>query len=389
MQNVDKTRFSFKSVTEDPILSRAIRFLFVPKRSLQKFGIGLALLMGLVANQVLAQATPAQIAGSDWEALTVTSPAVASDGHNLYAAWKDFNSNNIYFSYNYGFGWTSQQIVTTTTGTPQTAVAPALSYIQPGDQLVLGYADTGSGEINLLTWNGSSWNGPFTIAGAGWAAESKYAPAIIGGGDVGVAWVGLGEKNDIWYSVLTQSGGWSTQLEVKGSGWQAQSSAAPAALTTFNKNLVGGWIDALFWKGNSGDGIWDSMSPPNWAKQAAIQDCSPDTDAGPTAAQLQNVDEPAPATVLLVAWKKAESTTINYGVYPFFWYSGKYQCGQVAGSGWSASTNVAPAVANGLVSGPEGNTSGNIFAWTDAVTSRIFYVDPVAANFAGLAGFPE
>jgi len=106
-----------------------------------RLSISLALWMASFAGQGLAQSVPQQVAGSGWQALTGTAPAVTTDGTLEYVAWKGATSARIYFSVFNGTEWTTQKAVGGTGWTAESGASPALAD---------GTAAPGAGGLSLI-----------------------------------------------------------------------------------------------------------------------------------------------------------------------------------------------------------------------------------------------
>jgi hypothetical protein len=336
------------------------------KHSIGQFTIGLALSLISLASQGLAQSTPQQVKTSSWQLLTTASPAVASDGTNRYIAWMGLN-NKVYFAVFNGTSWIDHQIVGGSGWTAETSAAPALAYVS-GTAVWLAWKGVSGNDIWYSIWNGTSWSTQQTVSGSGWAAGTNSPPALVNFfGTVYVMWEGDGSTSSIWYSYYS-GGAWSAQETVSGSGWTAETNAAPSVIT----DALGDSYLLLFWKGKSGDSIWgtfgyiSSSFNPSWTTQGTESECSPSTNAGPAAVSFLNSG--GSGDDLAIFWKDSASNTISYSYASFS--SG---CGTVSGSGWSAATNVAPAVAtysDGTVA------TGSILAWKNASNDTVWFLDP-------------
>jgi len=328
-------------------------------------------------GKAAAQSTPQQISGSGWQALTTKAPAVASDGTNLYAAWRGQSGSGIWFSIYDGKAWSTQQVVGGSGWTAKTSAAPALQYAGEPGSVWLAWKGKGSdNRIWFSTWNGSSWSKQMAVAGTDpdWTAETTSAPTIGAYQTTPyVAWKGAGSDEDIWYSWLDDYEGvqsWITQATIGGSDWTAATSSAPS----FTYDASGDPI--AYWKGKTGSYVWSSTGElfyPACDTQAKVGYCGPDakSNAAPSATAFANPIRGYEWTNV-VFWKNSKSDQIFYN----------WTCGVVNGSTWSAATNVAPAAATFMGSG---YTRTAILAWKNATDNTIWYVDPL--TLPGLKDF--
>jgi hypothetical protein len=345
--------------------------------------IGLTLFLASLVPHGLAQSTPLQVAGSGWQALTTTSPSVAiaqamTGPVTEYVAWKGASTNKIYFSSFNGTEWAKQQVVGGSGWTAETDAAPALAYdINFTNEIWLAWKGASTNEIYFSSFNGTEWATQQVLGGTGWTAETSTAPAF-GGTSTGVedmllAWKGKSPNQKIWYTYGGRSG-WAVQQTLGGSGWVAMTSIAPGVLAPV--------APAVVWKGASTNDVWISFgnngtNPVTWFTQQRVLCNNPswiaETNASPAAAWLI---EEGPSTNA-VFWKGQSGSSIWYS-YQDGTGCGWAQQATVQGSGWSAKTNVAPAI---------GNDPGNaaILAWTDADDNTIWVLDPT--TLPGLSSY--
>jgi hypothetical protein len=327
---------------------------------MKQTGMALALLIAGLVNKGIAQSKPQQVEGSNWRALTGSAPAVTTDGTNRYIAWQGLN-NDVYFAMFNGKTWTNHQIVGGTGWTAETSATPAILYAGFGTTVWLAWKGKGSSNtIWFSTGDGTSWSKQEPVSGTDpdWTAESNAGPALgIYGGTPYVAWKGA-STDEIWYTY--NLGSWAHQQVISGSGWTAYTKATPAVTTDQSGNLH------VFWKGKSSDDIWGSMGQivsccePEWLGQGTIS-CSAESNVAPGAGFFTNANKVLWDEV--VFWKQSTSNAILYS----------YGCGKVAGSSWTAQTNVTPAVAN--YSG-EGESVASILAWKNASDNTVWFLDP-------------
>jgi hypothetical protein len=332
------------------------------KHFIRQFNFAIALFLMSFASQGRAQSTPQQVLGSGWQALTNASPAVTSDGTNRYIAWRGLN-NDVYFAIYNGKSWTSHQIVGGPGWTAETSAAPALQYAGYGTNVWLAWKGKSSNKVYFSTWDGTQWTPQQVVQGSdpSWTALTNVAPAIgVSAFTPYLAWKGAtGDK--IWYTYQTFEGPWATQQVVQGSdpSWTAETSASPSLTNDDSGDQL------LYWKGKSGDSIWNSFGAiylpsqvANWNGQATIG-CDASTEAGPSAAEFSNPSEGYTWTIVTF-WKSSSSDQIIYD----------FPCGSAVSH---AATNVAPAVAT--YSG-EGTSSASILAWKNATDNTIWFLDP-------------
>jgi len=334
------------------------------KHSISQFGAGFVLALAGLMSQGFAQQ---QVSGSGWQALTTVAPAVASSETLQYVAWRGQSSNSIWFSSYNGTSWTQQSVVSGSGWTAQTSAAPALTFDANSNLLWLAWKGASTDEIWYSTWNGSSWSNQQTVQGSGWAAETNATPALVNyNGTIYLAWKGDGSAEYIWYSFYS-GGVWAYQATVSGSGWNAQTSSAPVLITAG----VGDPFLFLYWKGMSTDDIWDTVGnvsgSVSWDTQSTASLCSPETNVAPAAIVFTNSGGGGGTDVALF-WKTSTSNALLYSYYDFS--SG---CGTVSGSGWSAETDVPPAVSTYSTST---ESTESILAWTRASDNTIWFVDP-------------
>jgi len=382
------------------------------KQTLKHFALSLAVLgLALSASAGLGQSAPQQVAGTGWQALTDTSPAVAiGQGQTEYMAWKGASTNQVYFSVFNGSEWTPQQEVGgigLQLGEPwsaETSAAPSLSWAPPF--LWLSWQASNGGAIMFSSWDGFGWSYPFEVSGTGWTAETSNPPAFDGLTQFPqlVAWKGA-SSNSIWFSYTNPSPaaegiGWTDQQTVGGSGWTAESNVAPALETT-----EGSLTPYLFWKGASSDRIWESYTnkgASGWAQQTEIS-CEPqwaaETNASPAAAAM-GLGMVAPNWDVVV-WKGSSDNTLWY-TYDGNTGSSGLGCqwahqrtvsggrkGLFVGGPWSAETNVAPALAfsANFIGDVKSNPSVAILAWKNATDNTILFLNPT--TLPGLAGLAQ
>ena len=344
-----------------------------------RLSISLALWMASFAGQGLAQSVPQQVAGSGWQALTGTAPAVTTDGTLEYVAWKGATSARIYFSVFNGTEWTTQKAVGGTGWTAESGASPALAWDFKTGEIWLAWKGATSNAIYFSMWNHISWSAQQKVAGSGWDAQTALSPAFAGSDFNGttLAWKGV-TTNKIWYTRWNYPG-WTTQQIVQGTtasgSWIAQTNVAPA--------VEPAGLPSIFWKASSSDRIRTSVqNPPLWAPQQVIACDNPkwvaETTVAPAAALFSN--SVADTSTDAVFWKDPSDNTIWYT------YDGNETqlfCAPpatVSGSGWSAATDVSPATAGAL-----GYSTASILAWKNATDNTIWFLDPTTLR--GLSAF--
>jgi hypothetical protein len=342
------------------------------RQSIRHLGIGLALLLAGFASQVLAQSTPVEVAGFEWEASTKNTPAVATLGKTVYLAWTGSGSaDDIWFSSYNGTDWSTQQVVEGSGWTAESSAAPALS-VDASGVLWLAWKGKTTNTISFSSWNGTSWATPQEVIGSGWTAETSTAPALMGGeGFVVVAWKGKSTNQNVWFSIGSP---WEKQLMVEDilGAWVAKTNVAP--------NFASGGADNypfLFWKGESSDHIYLSTYDNGWTQEIQVSCGKPIwtalTDAAPTSAFMENTK----AGTYSVFWKGKGATSLWYTYETTATSCGWAKQAVVKGSGWSADTSLAPAVASN-------SASSSILVWVSAA-GNIWYIDPT--TLPGLTAF--
>jgi hypothetical protein len=323
------------------------------KHSIRQFSFGLSLFLVGMAGQGLAQSTPQQVEGSDWQLLTTTSPAVTTGGTNEFIAWMGLN-NDVYFAEFNGTSWINHQIVGGPGWTAQTSAAPSLAFVYEND-VWLAWKGLSDNNIWYSIWDGTSWSTQQVVSGSGWTAATNYAPSLVlFQNSVYLTWTGDGTAQDIWFTYQTGIGNqWGPQQTVSGPGWTAQASSAPSIETseTFEYGFI-----YLFWQEKSSNGIWETngLTYPNsylisWSDgQFQVGGL---TDVAPAAVTL--------GSNLTVFYKESTSNVLSYFCAE--------NSGNVSGSGWSAFTNVAPAVAS---------STDSILAWKNATDNTVWFMDP-------------
>jgi hypothetical protein len=348
------------------------------KHSITQFAIALALLLTNLAGQGLAQSTPQKVAGSDWEAATTKTPAVASDGMNRYIVWTGLSNHEIYYAMFNGAEWTDHQVVQGPGWTALTSASPAMIYL--GVPYVFWRGESPNEQIYFSGLSGGEWTHPqkvegTTADGESWMAETKAAPAVsYDGFNFYVAWLGNGTSPHIWYTRTYDESEplfmFQPQQEVVGSdpSWAAETNVAPSLMSAWNAGAQ------LFWKGSSAGHIWTSSVArdfTDWTPQATIS-CPGETSAQPAVAVISNPDygfDPDPTEMIF--WKDSSGWGISYEkLNP----AGGYSCGYPHGNDWNAETLIAPAVAS--YPDVSGGPNAAILVWLDANTNTILYIDP-------------
>ena len=380
------------AVVMKPTSSTLFLASFAAKQITKRFALSLAVLASF-AIQTVAQSSPQVLQGSGWTAQTRYAPAVASDGTNLYAAWKGKDDSNIYFSVNVnGDGWGEQTIVggTTLSGgtwTAGTSVGPAMAWPGTANNVWLAWRGESTNDIWISMWNGSSWSPQQIVQGTNsdggtWTAATSSAPAVTYYDQLYIAWKGA-SSNKIWYSTFAGSD-FSNQQVVGGSGWTAESSTGP----TFQIGT------ALFWKGVSDD-VWESPLPdPSWGQEDDVACNSPEftaaTSTTPAATVLFTVTESTNSYIFPVFWKGASDDSLWYSYYALPMGSGCQWAQQAKVSGtdssgnWRASTNHAPAAASATIMYEGEGAPLAILAWKSSSNDNILYMNPM--YLPGLAG---
>jgi hypothetical protein len=332
------------------------------KHSIRQFTVGLALLLASLTVQGLGQSTPQQVKGTGWEAATTKTPAVASDGQNLYIAWTGLSNHEIYFAMFNGKEWTDHQVVEGPGWTAETSASPALVYVPGGYGVFLFWRGLSPNqEIWISEYTQGKWWPQQRVLNNGWEALTKTAPAVaLLNETIYVAWLGAGSP-DIWYTSLNlKSPSFALQQKLGGSNptWTAETDAAPALAAYFNPPDGTGPLSALafLWRGSGEGHIWES-----WNSQTQSEISCPGASTAQPAAAFAGSD----SNDLMVFWKDENDDGISF--------QNGSSCGSVTGDGWTAQTKIAPAVAS--FADPSGSGT-SILAWLDATSNTIWYIDP-------------
>jgi hypothetical protein len=326
------------------------------RHSIKQLVLGLTLSLASLAVlgvQSLAQSTPQQVMGSNWQALSTTAPAVATGGTNEYIAWMGLN-NKVYFAVFNGSTWTDHQIVGGSGWTAETSASPALVYVYAND-VWLAWKGKSSNVIWYSIWNGTSWSTQQKVSGSGWTAETSSAPSLaLFQNTVYLAWQGDGAAESIWDTYYSEEG-WGAQQTVGGSGWTASTSAGPS-LNNFQFEPT---IMYLFWRDKSTGYVWEtsgetpsSSSAISWGDPADFS-LGAATNVGPASVAFPTDDGD------LVVFYTSTSNEVAYLCAT--------SSGLVKGSGWSAETDAAPAAASATLS---------ILAWKNATDDTIWFLNP-------------
>jgi hypothetical protein len=334
------------------------------RHSIRQFTIGLALFLASFAGHGLGQSTPQQVAGKGWQAATEKTPAVASDGTNLYIAWTGLSNHEIYYAMFNGKEWVDHQVVGGTGWTAETNASPALVFLPGYGVLAFWKGLSPNEEVWFSVKSQGVWWPQQTVRGTGWQALTKTAPAVaVLEQTICVAWRGAGSP-DIWYTYLALNaegdGNFTTQQTLGGTdpSWTAETNTAPALTTEFDPDATSGvtGVVGYFWRGSPAGHIWESIG----GQTQSMISCPGASSAQPAAAFYgPNVND------LMIFWKDESDEGISFQNSP--------TCGSVTGSGWTAQTKIAPAVASATTASGSGAA---ILAWLDATANTIWYIDP-------------
>lgn len=280
------------------------------------------------------------ISGSSWTAETDAAPALANFNSNVFAAWKGFEGNHIWYAV--GPAWSTQQTVSGALTTHQPALAAA------GSTLYLawrGQSTSATDQIYYSTNTGSGFasSHPKVCDGFGNCAETTLAPALAASGStVYVAWTTASDTIKI--------------ATFAGSGdWTLASSPVPGATTTKAPALaVSGGELYLAWVEEGTNNLMYATLPLSGGSWSPVsQVMGTDWTAETSVAPAFGVDIVPEHTGLYIAWTAATSTegvfTINFS--------------QFTGSGWNPPVPIPPgplAIANtapALVSYTGGSTT--------------------------------
>lgn len=243
--------------------------------------------------------------GAEWIAETRSAPALASFNNQLYLAWTGKNSAEIYYS-NFNGSWTHQSPVMPAGNTyAVTNFAPALA--PWGGELYLAWTEADNSiSYSSLALSAGTWtaatklssvpsnsvpgasNGPALAADASgpfiawnsdptqsiWSSsllgpaekfnlplhvlpappETSFSPGLTQyGNSVYMAWANGGTYSPVWVAVLAGPSLAPTPIQVQGSAWEAETSAAPAM-------VAGGNSIYIAWSGRTGNIWWTTLT---------------------------------------------------------------------------------------------------------------------------------
>jgi subtilase family serine protease len=230
-----------------------------------------------------------------------------------------------------GVLWTPQASTSTTAaGAPAAAAYDGKLYV----------AYRNGTQVELTSYNGSSWSPPSVVDPGGIEASTDSSPSIaVLGGTVSVLWTDS-STNDVLYSAKSGSGTWSAAVQV-GAG-VALSSIGPA-LSQIGSSLIAVWKDA-----STSNVYYSALSSGSWSKQVGLSGA--DSIGIPAATFDPHTDS------VLIAWT-TPSDTIQ-----FTWLTLLGQSSVMTAPG---GTNARPAVA----------AVGSRFyvGWKGASTDDVFY----------------
>jgi hypothetical protein len=350
--------------------------------------MGLVLFLASFANQGLAQI---QVAGSGWQAMSTTAPAVAIDNNGTkYIAWNLAGSNQILVATSpantntwtlLGSSEGGAGVVGGTNWTAGTNASPALAFDSQSNQIWLAYKgqSTPTDGILFSWWTGTNWRKQEAVVPAtGNHPLTGAAPALggsAGGWPMVLAWKGASTQ-DIWTSFWDGSG-WTQEETVsgtyEGTEWTAGTSTTPAwvqPISALSSSGTQADIMLMFWKGGGSTNIWMSGYMEGWTEGQVRVSC-PNETQWPA---FQTSFAPAAAYT---------SPAIN-GIYNpvVFWTNSdgvifySYETGEDTPCFWSepatvpgSSSNAAPAVVFPFSS----NAPYYLVAWKNAINNTIWY----------------
>jgi hypothetical protein len=347
------------------------------KHTIPHLSMGFALFLASLANQSFSQSTPQSISGPGWEARTLFSPAVAVAGVNEFAVWIQFNYNNISFSIFNGTDWTTPTLVGGSGWTAETNAAPALAVDLTSGDVWVAWKGLSDNKVWFSYWNSNGWSTQAVVSGSTWTAETDTSPAIAAtqnsSAPIYLAWKGA-STDKVWFT-YGGSFGWAIQKSVygdyMGSHWTAKTNVAPG---------LEAWYEgaAVNWSGTSKGEINYSgvdIGTDDWGADEKLYCPDPkwtaETNAQPVGSNFANSGGTSNTTAVFWHGKSDNSVWYTYFVDWACGFDSWMQQATVGESGWSASSDYAPAVA----SYPNYATV-SILAWENAKDNTILYIDP-------------
>jgi hypothetical protein len=193
--------------------------------------------------------------GGNTDEVTNFAPALATWGGDLYLAWTEADNTIWYSSLSPSAGtWTA---ATKLPGIPSNSV--------PGASNGPALAADGSGPY--IAWNSDSTQSIWSSSLLGPAEkftlplhvlpdppETSYSPGSTEyNNSVFIAWANGGTYGPVWVALLSGPSLAPTPIQVQGSGWEAETSAAPAMVS-------GGDSIYIAWSGRTGAIWWTTLT---------------------------------------------------------------------------------------------------------------------------------
>ena len=202
-----------------------------------------------------AHQSPVIPAGSPDE-VTNFAPALAAWGSDLYLAWAGADNTIWYSSLSLSAGaWTA---ATQLSGVPSNSVpdasnGPALAADGSGLYIAWNSDPTQSIWFSSLVGPAEKFNPPVPVAPDP-GPETNYSPALTEYDNaVFIAWANGAAYSPVWVAALSGFPSPPAPIQVQGSGWEAETSAAPAM-------VAGGDSIYIAWSGRTGNIWWTTRT---------------------------------------------------------------------------------------------------------------------------------
>jgi hypothetical protein len=252
------------------------------KQTTKNLTLALALFLTNFASQGMAQSTPQQVKGinaqgTKWQAFTnLGQVAVTTNATTEYVAWKVNGSENIDYSTSTdGINWTTPRAVSGTyqhrAWKAQTQGVPAIMVDNNTGNIWVAWTDPTTSDLFYSTYNGVAWSYQQVVSGPGWTAQnlaSGASPALGGGNGITITWIGYTSPTVyIYYSNWTNPG-WSVPQTVSNSNWTA--TPVPSGFSTPNLTESLSGASAMYWVDYFGNIYGSAFIFGNWAPETVI-----------------------------------------------------------------------------------------------------------------------
>ena len=353
--------------------------------------IGLALFLANFASQGMAQSSPQQVKGinargAKWQALTDRGQvAVTTNATTEYVAWKVNGSENIQYSTSTdGVTWKTPLVVGGTyqhrAWKAQTQGVPAIMVDNTTGNVWAAWTDPTTSDLFYSTYNGAAWSYRQAVSGQGWTAQnflSGASPALGGGNGITMTWIGdLNGDVYIYYSNWGYPG-WSVPQILGNSNWTA--TPVPSGFSTPNLTEALSGPSAMYWVDFYGDIYGSAFIFGGWAPETVIS-CDSWT------AQTWDDNPPAAANFTLNGGGNAMLFWVNYAG-DGYQLAYTYETFDQNGCPWAdpATITIAPGATNvNIYVGPAVSVGSNlsILAWPQLVgnsetKSTVWYLNPL------------